>query len=127
PFAVPNPQRFGQAFSGRVANPRDLIHFVRKRAPTSKPKILTSSTTVTSLQEDVPMRVEDMVRHFLDGQQLDLFPQNEFGDIVRVAVEKDDKDTISTFVKSAIERVLSHLPLDTHISSESIKCEFERF
>lgn len=31
PFEIGNPQRFGQDFAGRVANPRDLVQFTRKK------------------------------------------------------------------------------------------------
>ncbi len=34
-FPTPNPQRFGQRFVGRVANPNEILLFYRKRSTTS--------------------------------------------------------------------------------------------
>jgi hypothetical protein len=71
------------------------------------------------------MRVEDMVSQLLITQKLDLFPQNEFSDIVRIAVEKDDRDAIESFVKQSITRIMSGVR-DAALEREAIKTEIER-
>lgn len=43
-------------------------------------------------------RVEDLVTEYLNAQNLDILPENELGDAVRMFVEKDDKDAIKEYV-----------------------------
>ena len=100
-FTSFNPHRFGHLFVGKLANPKDVIFFYRKRAkPVNDPILKPQSTNVpralpsSASEERNVFRMEDLVKDYLAVQNLDLFPQNEFGDIVKIFVEKDDKDSI---------------------------------
>lgn len=123
-YSIMNPQRFGQAYVGKVANPRDLVHFVRKRKPVANKTTVDSNPIVLVPAESSTVRVEDLVSQYLAHQQLDLLPQNEFTDMVRLAVEKDDRDAIQGFVKGSLDRMVEmskNLP-----SLEDVQREFER-
>lgn len=99
-FTSFNPHRFGHLFVGKLANPKDVIFFYRKRAkpvndPILKPQPANVPRTLTTTPEERnAFRMEDLVKDYLAVQNLDLFPQNEFGDTVKIFVEKDDKDSI---------------------------------
>lgn len=99
-FSSFNPHRFGHLFVGKVANPKDVILFYRKRAPTTKPSAEQSNKSVQQPRILIPedekgkFKMEDLVKDYLAVQNLGLFPQNEFDDSVKIFVEKDDKDSI---------------------------------
>lgn len=133
-YAISNPQRFGQQFINRIANPRDVVHFIRRRAGNQggasgkgATKQSTESNVMLIQGRTEAMRVEDLIGQFLASQRLDLLPQNEFSDIVRMAVEKDDRDAIEAFVKSSLERTLGAVPIGTILERDSLRGEFERW
>ncbi|KAJ3044688.1 Double-strand break repair protein mre11a [Rhizophlyctis rosea] len=101
-FTTFNPQRFGQLFVNRVANPKDILHFYRKRAntvPAAKKKGDVKINVEAFMPEKLEeFRVEDLVAECLNAQKLDILPENEFGDAVRQFVEKDEKDAIREYV-----------------------------
>ena len=84
-----------------MANPKEVILFYRKRAkaasePLLKPQQqqLSRALATATPEEKSAFKMEDLVKDYLSVQNLDLFPQNEFGDSVKIFVEKDDKDSI---------------------------------
>ena len=94
-----NPHRFGHLFVNRVANPKEVIFFYRRRVAKNesilKPQDeFTNPAIAAAIEERSQLKIEDLVKDFLQVQHLDLLPQNEFGDIVRIFVEKDDKESI---------------------------------
>lgn len=99
-FTSFNPHRFGHLFVGKLANPKEVIFFYRKRAkPQNDPILKTHNNNqprahLISPEERNNFKMEDLVKDYLSVQNLDLFPQNEFGDSVKIFVEKDDKDCI---------------------------------
>jgi double-strand break repair protein MRE11 len=134
-FSIMNPQRFGQQFIGKVANPRDVVHFMRKRSVAASLQKKRHETVIIpddgGDQSNGPSatRVEDLVTQYLNVQHLDLFPQNEFCDIVRLAVEKDERDAIEEFIKSSLIRVVGSLkerPEIGGLERATLNDEFER-
>lgn len=100
-FSSFNPHRFGHLFVNRVANPKEVIFFYRKRTAnrTSEPILkpmdeFTIPAIAAAVEERSTLKMEDLVKDFLQVQHLDLLPQNEFGDIVKIFVEKDDRESI---------------------------------
>ncbi|KAJ3053886.1 Double-strand break repair protein mre11a, partial [Rhizophlyctis rosea] len=112
-FTTYNPQRFGQMFVDRVANPKDILHFYRKR-PNITPASKRKGDVKINLDAFIPeklenFRVEDLVMEILNAQNLEIFPENELGDAVRQFVEKDDKDAIKEFVDTSLVRTRAYL------------------
>ncbi|KND04585.1 DNA repair protein (mre11) [Spizellomyces punctatus DAOM BR117] len=106
-FTTFNPQRFGQVFVNRVANPKDILLFYRKRASTiatakKKSELVNIEAFLPEKLEN--FRVEDLVTEYLNAQNLDILPENELADAVRMFVEKDDKDAIKDFVVESLKR-----------------------
>ncbi|KAI9100674.1 putative nuclease Mre11 [Phlyctochytrium arcticum] len=131
-FTTFNPQRFGQMFVERVANPKDILQFYRRRSATvakerTKADLINIEAFVPEKLED--FRVEDLVTEYLNAQNLDLLPENELGNAVRMFVEKDDRDAIKEFVSQSLERTRQNLTTDGDQAPEDddlIREEVER-
>lgn len=128
-----NPQRFGQQFIERVANPRDIIHYLRRKggagamAAQRRLKAVTSEVPTTEGTEPAENRhVEDLVSQYLGCQKLDLFPQNEFGDILRTSIEKTDHGLIERFVNDSLSRIIEKSNADTVQDAVRLRGEFDR-
>jgi double-strand break repair protein MRE11 len=93
-----NPQRFGQAFIDRVANAKDIVLFYRKKIHSTltslKAKNLVDQMTSFKDGPNEEIVVDDLINNFLEAQHLSLLPENEFGEAVRIFVDKDEKDAI---------------------------------
>ncbi|RKO84774.1 Mre11 DNA-binding presumed domain-containing protein, partial [Blyttiomyces helicus] len=105
-FTTFNPQRFGQAFVAAVANPKDILHFYRRRVP-QKPSEKKQAIDTGNIDAFIPeklenFRVEDLVTEYLSTQNLDILPENELGNAVREFVEKDENDAIKEFVEKSL-------------------------
>ncbi|KAH6587197.1 hypothetical protein BASA50_001330 [Batrachochytrium salamandrivorans] len=102
-FTTFNPQRFGHFYIDKVANPKDIISFYRKRTITK-----VKSSEFITLEPNLPdaldrLTIEDLVVQYLDAQKLEILPENELADAVLNQVEKNDKDSIKVF----LDRTLS--------------------
>lgn len=110
-YEVGNPQRFGQDFLGKVANPKDLVQFHRRRKiGTRKPKndidlpednlIFDSQGRVTNSEK---IQVSALVNQYLEAQSLSVLAENGMQEAVTLFVEKDDKDAIKDFYNDALK------------------------
>ncbi|KAL8780857.1 MAG: hypothetical protein Q9213_006269 [Squamulea squamosa] len=107
-----NPQRFSNRFVEKVANTNDVIQFYRKKASASR-KIpgaadMPEESVLAQLAVD-SVRIEKLVREFLEAQNLTILPQNSFGDAVSQFVDKDDKHAMEVFVHDSLKSQLKHL------------------
>lgn len=112
-----NPQRFGQQFVDKVANPKDIVLFHRKRVfhngerRARRDDIMNDDEAGYTVQPEEDIDVEQLVSDFLTNQSLVFLPENEFTDAVQKYVEKDDKDAIDKFIQQSLTRVRSRLAL----------------
>lgn len=113
-YVTLNPHRFGQQFVDRVANPKDILLFYRKRTPISHRNIES-----IKIQDEIEekndndhgsiTRVEELVNELLTRSRLSFFPENEFTDSIQKFVEKDDKDALEKFIQQSLIRIRSRL------------------
>ena len=122
-----NPVRFGQDFVGRVANPRDILQYYRRKKTAEKSKhpsadrIALADTAVAESKNlpDAPdeeeedwggdtnnpaamtasdrlakLRMSNLVRQYLQAQNLEVLVENGLEDAVMRFVDKDDRDAI---------------------------------
>ncbi|WWC95289.1 DNA repair protein (mre11) [Kwoniella sp. B9012] len=114
-----NPVRFGQLFVGKVANPRDILQYYRKKKPAERkaknnpdlpdededdwegddPTMLTTNDRLAKL------RMANLVKQYLQAQNLEVLVENGMEDAVMRFVEKDDKDAIKDFVSDTLKMV----------------------
>ncbi|KNE66003.1 DNA repair protein (mre11) [Allomyces macrogynus ATCC 38327] len=127
-FSTFNPQRFGQQFVGKVANPKDVVLFYRKRRAhvpkEAKAAAAPRAATAEELRVTLPdkldqVRMEDLVNDLLDRQKLEVLPERELGDAVRMFVEKHDNEAIKEFVNGSLDQVRGTL-VDAKPPSEDV-------
>ncbi|KAL8664216.1 MAG: hypothetical protein Q9168_007948, partial [Polycauliona sp. 1 TL-2023] len=107
-----NPQRFSNRFVEKVANTNDVVQFYRKKASASR-KVnsaveMPEESALAQLAVD-SVRIEKLVREFLEAQNLTILPQNSFGDAVSQFVDKDDKHAMEVFVHDSLKSQHKHL------------------
>ncbi|KAM0750789.1 DNA repair exonuclease [Meredithblackwellia eburnea MCA 4105] len=117
PFEISNPQRFGQDFIDKVANPRDIVQFSRKNAGTRKSKVTIDQPDLddrAGLMDDDDMdglgdqlkqkvQVSTLVHQFLEAQNLGVLPERAMERAVEEFVEKGDKDALANLLKNALK------------------------
>lgn len=102
-----NPIRFGQEFTGKIANPRDVLTFFRSKRATAK-KVQMNNPTLSiddpelSISEKLSrVRVQTLVKEFLVAQEVQLLGENGMADAIELFVDKDDTHSIEKFVVSS--------------------------
>ncbi|KAK4686796.1 double-strand break repair protein MRE11, partial [Tremellales sp. Uapishka_1] len=117
-----NPVRFGQDFIGRVANPRDILQYYRKKkVGERKTKNLPDQPDGEELDDEEwneadpaamtandrlsKLRMASLVSQYLKAQNLEVLVENGLEDAVLRFVEKDDKDAIKDFVAETLKNV----------------------
>lgn len=112
-FEVENPQRFSNRFTGQVANTNDVIQFTaRKKASTAtrnKADLAAEKAIMERVKDIENIKVEQLVREFLEQQSLTILPQNYFGDAVSQFVDKDDKHAMEMFVNDSLANQIKEL------------------
>lgn len=111
-FDCENPQRFSNRFTSKVANVQDVVQFYRKKKGGVKRAQngaeMPEESTLASLAFD-SVKVEQLVREFLDAQSLTILPQNSFGDAVSQFIDKDDKHAMEVFVSENLSKQIEQL------------------
>ncbi|WWC73429.1 DNA repair protein (mre11) [Kwoniella pini CBS 10737] len=114
-----NPVRFGQLFVGEVANPRDILQYYRKkkmaeRKAKNNPDLPDQEeedwedddpTMLTTNDRLAKLRMANLVKQYLQAQNLEVLVENGMEDAVMRFVEKDDKDAIKDFVSDTLKMV----------------------
>lgn len=138
-FATVNPQRFGQNFIGRVANPADMIIFSRSRAKTLKDNTNKTSRNDAALDIRELMRgdfaaeednvgdsggaasIEDFISKVLRSESAKLSILNELTlrDALNDFVQKEEPHAIKDFVEKQLKSTQKQLWRDTKAYLES--------
>ncbi|KIY01240.1 uncharacterized protein Z520_02792 [Fonsecaea multimorphosa CBS 102226] len=122
-FDIENPQRFSNRFIDKVANTNDVVQFhVKKKnaAARAARDAQADKEIMAKLQTLETIRVDKLVREFLQAQSLTILPQNYFGDAVNQYVEKDDKHAMEMFVNESLADQIKHLVrLQTDVNDDA--------
>lgn len=102
---IGNIVRFGQEFVDKVANPRDLLQFHKKKAAqASKKNANLKENYLEPTEEMLPaerlekVHMSDLVQTYLSTQQLQILNPAGLERAVMNFVDKDDRDAISHFI-----------------------------
>ncbi|XP_056184128.1 double-strand break repair protein MRE11 [Falco biarmicus] len=112
PFSV---HRFSQKYMDRVANPKDIIHFFRRREQKEKKDsdLNFGKRLGRPASEEMTLRVEDLVKQYFQTAekkgQLSLLTERGMGEAVQEFVDKDEKDAIEELVKFQLEKTQKFL------------------
>jgi double-strand break repair protein MRE11 len=99
-----NPIRFGQEFSGKIANPRDVLVFHRakksaaRRVVADEPELVDEEGDGLDKLAAGRVRVHSLVQEYLRAQEMQLLGEAGMSDAIQVFVEKDDVHAISRYV-----------------------------
>jgi double-strand break repair protein MRE11 len=111
-FDIENPQRFSNRFIDRVANVNDVVQFhVKKKNAAAKAArdAKADAEMFARIQGLEGIKVDKLVREFLEKQSLQILPTNYFGDAVTQYVDKDDKHAMEVFVNQALSDMIKKL------------------
>jgi double-strand break repair protein MRE11 len=100
-FDCENPQRFSNRFTEKVANESDVVQFYRKKTTKARQSREDPEMPEDSVLEQLSLdsvKVEKLVREFLNAQSLTVLPQDKFGKAVGEFVDKDDKHSVDAFL-----------------------------
>ncbi|KAM3875004.1 double-strand break repair protein MRE11 [Diretmus argenteus] len=132
-FEAFNTSRFSQKFVERVANPKDVIHFLRRREYKEDVKDevnvdygqLVKNTAVEGL------RVEDLVKQYFEATeqkvQLSLLTEQGMGKAIQEFVDKDEKDAIEELITYQLEKTQRHLRTRGVSTEQDIDTEIRCF
>eukprot|EP01117_Protostelium_nocturnum_P020548 TRINITY_DN9299_c0_g1_i2.p1 TRINITY_DN9299_c0_g1~~TRINITY_DN9299_c0_g1_i2.p1 ORF type:complete len:711 (-),score=296.00 TRINITY_DN9299_c0_g1_i2:56-2188(-) len=120
-FSTINPQRFGQRFVGRVANPNELLLFhKRKVSAPQKPKDAKDKENVMKNLRPDPLdvvRVEDLIENFLGrDSDLKILLESDLHLALNKFVEKSEADAISKSVASILRATQDELKLNEDLT-----------
>ncbi|KAG1935275.1 double-strand break repair protein MRE11 [Pimephales promelas] len=110
-FEVFNTMRFSQKFVDRVANPKDILHFIRHKE--AKDNIKEESLDFGALlsrpnSEILQLRVEDLVKEYFQtaekNVQLSLLTEQGMGKAVQEFVDKEERDAIEELINYQLEK-----------------------
>ncbi|KAG8814693.1 meiotic recombination [Serendipita sp. 399] len=117
-----NPQRLGLEFQQKIANPRDVLQFIRTKARTTKNVINQPDLDIDQPEpggpEKVKIRVGQLVQEYLSAQDMQLLESRGMNDAIETYVDKDDTHAIVSYVKASEKHMRQALPqlgdLDTN-------------
>lgn len=112
PIPLGNTARFGQEFTGRIANTRDVLqlHLRRTRKPNA-PRIYIDKDRIPAEKLE-RISLEQLVEENLGTQRLDVLNPGYLQRSVMEYINKDERDAIETYVGKALARFESTLEAD---------------
>lgn len=132
-FEAFNNSRFSQKFVDRVANPKDLIHFLRRREQKEglKDEVNVDYGKLVKNAAVEGLRVEDLVKQYFEAAeqtvQLSLLTEQGMGKAIQEFVDKDEKDAIQELITYQLEKTQRHLQARGVITEQDIDAEVKRF
>ncbi|KAM6931826.1 double-strand break repair protein MRE11 [Lycodopsis pacificus] len=132
-FETFNTSRFSQKFVDQVANPKDLIHFLRRREQKEdiKDEVNLDYGKLLKTSAVEGLRVEDLVKQYFEATeqtvQLSLLTEQGMGKAIQEFVDKDEKDAIEELITYQLERTQRHLQARGVTTEEDIDAEIRRF
>ncbi|WFD33923.1 meiotic recombination [Malassezia cuniculi] len=99
-----NVVRFGQEFSGRIANTRDVLQLHLRRARQSRTTAVQIDKDMIPAEKLERISLEKLVEETLATQHLDVLDATGLQRSVMGYINKDDREAIETYVAQALVR-----------------------
>uniref|UniRef100_A0A8C8IPV7 Double-strand break repair protein MRE11 n=1 Tax=Oncorhynchus tshawytscha TaxID=74940 RepID=A0A8C8IPV7_ONCTS len=130
-FEAFNATRFSQKFVEQVANPKDVVHFIRQKEYKAKVKGNTHTHTQTIIITfDKPtfsdVQITLLSVCFCCTVQLSLLTEQGMGKAVQEYVDKEEKDAIEELIRYQLEKTQRHLQQRGVLTEEEIDQEVQR-
>ncbi|XP_047450847.1 double-strand break repair protein MRE11 [Mugil cephalus] len=132
-FETFNTSRFSQKFVDRVANPKDIIHFLRRREQKEdiKDEVNIDYSKLLKPTAIEGLRVEDLVKQYFEAAeqkvQLSLLTEQGMGKAIQEFVDKDEKDAIEELITYQLEKTQRHLQARGVTTEQDIDTEVRLF
>ncbi|XP_034723941.1 double-strand break repair protein MRE11 isoform X2 [Etheostoma cragini] len=132
-FEAFNTSRFSQKFVERVANPKDIIHFLRRREQKEdiKDEVNVDYGKLLKTTAVEGLRVEDLVKQYFEATeqtvQLSLLTEKGMGKAIQEFVDKDEKDAIEELITYQLEKTQRHLQARGVTTEQDIDTEIRLF
>ncbi|KAI0293920.1 DNA repair exonuclease [Russula brevipes] len=130
-----NPIRFGQEFSGKIANPRDVLVFHRTKRSAAR-RVVADEPELAGLDEGEGdgldnlaagrVRVHTLVQEYLRAQEMQLLGEAGMSDAIQVFVEKDDIHAISKHVENTLRGLMKGVQASGEVPEENLDDVLER-
>ncbi|KAH9974096.1 Metallo-dependent phosphatase-like protein [Lactifluus volemus] len=127
-----NPIRFGQEFSGKIANPRDVLVFHRakksaaRRVVADEPELVDEEGDGLDKLAAGRVRVHSLVQEYLRAQEMQLLGEAGMSDAIQVFVEKDDVHAISKHVENTLRALMKGVQGSGEVPEENLDDVLER-
>ncbi|KAI5451646.1 meiotic recombination [Naganishia albida] len=121
-----NAGRFGQRFTDKIANPKDVLQYYRKKAPIKKRDRVTADQPdledLDGMDGDVEsagtsgvsrVRMGELVSRFLEAQTLEVLAENALEEAVTRFVDKDDTEAIRDVINSILDSATKGIKTNT--------------
>ena len=132
---ISNPQRFGQEFAGKVANPKEVLQFTKRKNLRSGRRdgdadAAGGPSAYVDVEEEGLLPIErlekvdvgKLVQEYLQAQNLDILNPEGLEGAVLNFVEKDDREAIDSFVTKMLKNTVKGLvtidPEESRIDGE---------
>ncbi|XP_075997783.1 double-strand break repair protein MRE11 [Genypterus blacodes] len=128
-----NMSRFSQKFVDRVANPKDIVHFLRRREQKEgvKDEVHVDYGRLVQTAAVEGLRVEDLVKQYFEAaeqtMQLSLLTEQGMGKAIQEFVDKDEKDAIEELITYQLEKTQRHLFARGVTTEQDIDAEIKLF
>ncbi|KAM7399279.1 hypothetical protein PAMP_018560 [Pampus punctatissimus] len=132
-FETFNTSRFSQKFVDRVANPKDIVHFLRRREQKEdiKDEVNVDLGKMVKPTAVEGLRVEDLVKQYFEAAeqtaQLSLLTEQGMGKAIQEFVDKDEKNAIGELITYQLEKTQRHLQARGVTTEQDIDKEVRRF
>ncbi|KAM9358713.1 double-strand break repair protein MRE11 [Symphorus nematophorus] len=132
-FETFNTSRFSQKFVDCVANPKDIIHFLRRREQKEdiKDEVNVDYSKLLKPTAIEGLRVEDLVKQYFEAAektvQLSLLTEQGMGKAIQEFVDKDEKEAIEELITYQLEKTQRHLQTRGVTTEQDIDTEIQRF
>uniref|UniRef100_UPI0037E87FC1 double-strand break repair protein MRE11 n=1 Tax=Semicossyphus pulcher TaxID=241346 RepID=UPI0037E87FC1 len=132
-FEAFNTARFSQKFVDRVANPKDIIHFLRRREQKEdiKDEVNVDYSKILKTTAVEGLRVEDLVKKYFETAeqtvQLSLLTEQGMGKAIQEFVDKDEKDAIEELISYQLDKTQRHLQARGVTTEQDIDTEIRLF
>lgn len=103
-FDCENPQRFSNRFQGQVANINDIVQFYMKKAKGRSDNTDVDKPSVAAMESmnEEAVKVEALVREYLNAQSLKILPGVQFVDAVSQFVDQKDIHAMESFIGDSL-------------------------
>ncbi|KAK0557253.1 meiotic recombination [Tilletia horrida] len=111
---VGNPVRFGQEFAGKVANPKEVLQFHKKKESSKKvdPEdefVNVTDRDIVAAERLERVQISSLMKQILMLQNMQLLNPKEVQDAVAKYAEKDNKDALTDSLQTFITHTVAML------------------